>query len=263
MDSALSVARMTLELTGRRYSSEKESSLKPWTSCSLFLCVEDLAAVFPEECLKHLTAKWFFSPYLIQLSPQAGQSSCLFVCHFPQNLHAMTVLNPLSLGFMFSEVLPFDFPSEKNLPSSLLLIACNLKVVALFDLQISIHLVRVSSCSWRRSLRVPLSRNSNNISVTNNTIQQQTIVAHFRQSVKCSYIRINGLAQLLVLLGYLIELVNFISFAYNKASNFPSTASISWRSFSLSKLSPSTICSASGPEHASNVDVLSSFDCLT
>lgn len=109
---------MTLELTGRRYSSEKESSLKPWTSCSLFLCLEDLAAVFPEECLKHLTAKWFFSPYLIQLSPQAGQSSCLFVCHFPQNLHGMTVLNPLSLGFMFSEVLPFDFPSEKNLPSS-------------------------------------------------------------------------------------------------------------------------------------------------
>ena len=138
---------MTLELTGRRYSCEKESSLKPWTSCSKFLCLEDLAAVFPEECLKHLTAKWFFSPYLIQLSPHAGQSCCLFVCHFPQNLHAMTVLNSLSLGFMFSEVLLFDFPSKKNLRSSWLLIACNLKVVALFDLQMSIHLVRVSSCS--------------------------------------------------------------------------------------------------------------------
>ena len=110
---------------------------------------------------------------------------------------------------------------------------------------------------------MPVSPNSNNISVTNNTIQQQTIVAHFRQSVKCSYIRINGVAQLLVLLGYLIELVNFISFAYNKASNFPSTASISLRSFSLSKLSPSTISSASGPERASNVDVLSSFNGLT
>lgn len=143
----MSVAPMTLELTGRRYSSEKESLFKPWTSCSLFLCLEDLAAVFLEECLKHLTAKWFFSPYLIQLSPHAWQSSCLFVCHFPQNLHGITVLNPLSLGFMFSEVLPFDFPSEKNLRSSWLLIACNLKVVALFDVQLSIHLVRVSSCS--------------------------------------------------------------------------------------------------------------------
>ena len=137
---------MTLELTGRRYSSEKESSLKPWTSCSLFLCLEDLSAVFPEECLKDLTAKWFLSPYLIQLSPHAGQSSCLLVCCFLQNLHGMTVLHPLSLGFMFSEVLPFDFPSEKNLRSSWLLIACNVKVVGLFDLQMSIHLVRVSSC---------------------------------------------------------------------------------------------------------------------
>lgn len=187
----------------------------------------------------------------------------LLVCRFPQNLHGMTVLHPLSLGFMFSEVLPFEFPSETNLRSSWLLIACNLKVVPFFDLQMSIHLVRLSSCSWRRSLRVPLSRNSNNNSVTNKTIQKQTIVAHFRQSVKCSYMRINGLAQLLVLLGYLIQLVNFISFAYNKASNFPSTASISLLSFSLWKLSPSTMSSTSGPEDASNVDVLSSFDCLT
>lgn len=251
---------MTLELTGRRYSSEKEISLKPWTSCSLFLCLEDLAAVFPEECLKHLTAKCFFSPYLIQLSPHAGESFCVWLpAKFTQNDSATTLIIWIHVARSF---------------------AFRLSIRKEFKILLVTHCLYFKSCCFvwptianassqgnflylNKKLTSALSRNSNNNSVTNKTIQKQTIVAHFGQSVKCSYIRINGLAQLLVLLGYLIQLLNFISFAYNKASNFPSTASISLLSFSLSKLSPSTISSTSGPEHASNVDVLSSFDCLT